>query len=561
MTDPHDHDNHEHDAEHDHEHEFALPDQLIPDDGRKHLTKLFKKLKDPVVLEVFTQKGTNDPFNEFTERFAKELAEVSDKITASLNTLGSDKAAQYDVTRSPSLLITPEKYNIRFLGAPMGEESRAFIEALLMASSGDSGLAEPLKSYLAELDEERHAMVFVSPSCPYCPGQAINAIRCAVERPGLVTAECVETSENQDLAQDYNVGSVPHTVINDTINYAGLVQEERFVLELVTLKDADTLLDQEKRAAPPEQGREVDLVIVGAGPAGLAAGIYAARSGLDSVILEKAVIGGQVAITPVVENYPGFANIAGTRLMDIMAAHAREYATINVGEAVEELKVGKHLEVVTNKGLYLAKAVILTTGSSWKKLGIPGEDRFFGFGVHYCATCDGYMYKNKKVAMVGGGNTALTDALYLRNQGADVTLIHRRDAFRAEKHLQDAVAREEIPVLWNHVLKEIKGDKEKATSIVLENTEDGGTQEMELDGVFIAIGHTAENDLAQQIGLNLEPDGSIRVDRSMRTNIPRVYAAGDVTGGVRQIVTAIGEGSTAAITAFEDLANPYWKKG
>ncbi len=538
---------------------------LIPEDTRKQLSKMFEALPNPVSLQVYTQEGHNDVYNEYLVKLVTDVGKISSKIETSFHDLDSDEARKYGVATSPTLLVSPEKYRIRFSGVPLGEEGKSFIESILLASSGESGLSKTSKEALAELQEARDVSVFVTPTCPYCPGQVVNAFRCAVERPDLISAECVEASENPDLTTKYEVGPVPHTVINDSYKGLGLMPEERFVAELITLQTAEEALDQhwaEQDAHGHGQTDviELDLVIIGAGPAGLAAGIYAVRSGLKSVILEKAVVGGQVALTPVVENYPSFHSVSGKKLMDIMSEHAREYTEIHEGESVAEIKVGRHIEVYTNKAVYLAKALILCTGSTWKKIGAPGEDEFFGHGVNFCASCDGYMYKGKEVAVVGGGNTALTDALHLKNLGADVTIIHRRDAFRAEKHLQDSVEREEIPVIWNHVVSEVRGKDGHASELLLTNTQDGTEQVLGIDGVFVAIGQQPNVDLAEQIGLRKTPDGWLEADRAMRTNIPRIYAAGDVTGGVQQIVTAVGEGTTAALSAFEDIMHPYWKK-
>ena len=197
--------------------------------------------------------------------------------------------------------------------------------------------------------------------------------------------------------------------------------EEQFVLQVVTLQTTEELAATARAAAPQTQEQPettVDVVVAGAGPAGLTAAIYAARSGLSAVVLEKSVIGGQVALTPVVENYPGFANVPGKQLMEMIADQARRYVDIHVGEGINEIKVGKRVEVVTDKAVYVARAVVLATGASWRRLGVPGEDRYFGFGVSYCSTCDGYLYREKKAVVVGGGNTALTDAMGAKTSGS-----------------------------------------------------------------------------------------------------------------------------------------------
>lgn len=534
---------------------------FLPEDTRKVLLEHFGQLTEPVELEAYTKKGENEAYGEYMLRFVRDLARLSDLIHLSEYASDSDQAKKRDVSRAPTLLVSPEKYAIRFTGAPLGEEARALIQSITLASLGQSLLSDNAKSILAELDGERAVQVYVNPSCPYCPGQFLNAVKCAVERPGLVSAESVETGENQDLAEKHNVGSVPHTVINETFNSVGFMPEERFVMELVTLRDAEELLAEQRKNRVPEVSPDaLDVVIVGAGPGGLSAAIYTVRSGLKTVVLEKNVIGGQVAITPVVENYPGFANVPGKRLMDIMADHAREYCRINEGEEVHSITEADdgRFKVVTDKTAYMTRAVILATGATYKKLGVPGEERFFGHGVNYCASCDGYLYKGKKVVIVGGGNTALTDALHLKNLGVDVTIVHRRDSFRAEKRLQETVEREHIHVYWDTEVTEVHGEEGKVTHVTLQNTQSGNSEPFHCDGMFVAIGYTPHTELAKGLGLEIDNTGYVVVDRGMRTSKPGIYSCGDVIGGVQQIATAIGEGSTAALSAFEDLQNPYW---
>lgn len=536
------------------EHQTGEHAWFIPEDGIKRLTELFAALEDPVSIEVFTAPGVNDPYNEYLLKLSADLPRISDKIIVNRHELNSAAAEKYGVTHSPTALLNPDKYDIRFVGAPVGEESRTFFSALMHVSLGKSGLNDTTRQILKELTEPRTAKVFVTPMCPYCPDQGLHAIRSAVERPDLVSASVIEIDEHPDLAEKYGIGSVPHTFFNDAHDQLGLMPEERFALELVGLKDAEELLETQMRQGPDSDPGKYDLVIVGAGPAGLTAAIYAERAGLKTVVLEKSLIGGQVAITPVVENYPGFAQVPGKTLMDMMSDQARQYASVNEGEPVSSIsgKAGDFL-VTTQRGEYACKAVILATGATYRKLGVPGEEAFFGRGVNYCASCDGYLYKSKRVCVVGGGNTALTDALHLKNLGIDVTLIHRRNTLRAEQHLQDSLAREGIPVLWNTVVEEIMGEGGKATGLRLKDTDTGQTNERETDGVFVAIGYTPHTELAKELGCELRANGYVK-SQGARTSVPGIYACGDVTGGVQQIVTAIGEGSIAALAAFEDIS-------
>lgn len=546
---------------------------FLPQDTVTELIALFENLQDEVVIEVFTQDGYNDPYNEYAVNFARDLTRINAKIRLDVYPIGSEQSEKRGVAHSPTLLLSPDKYSIRFTGAPVGEESRSFLTSIMHVSVNKSGLSGASMSILAELKDKRDIKVFGSPNCPYCPGQMLNAVKAAVARPDLISVNLVEIDEHRDLAEKYGVGSVPHTNYTEDFAQLGLMPEERFIVELVTLRDAEEVLKEGNIPGQPDGAEaplqaeagepgEYDLIIVGAGPGGLTAGIYAERSGLKTVLLEKAVVGGQVAITPIVENYPGFASVPGKTLMDIMSEHARQYAQIHEGEGVNSIKKmdDGRFELISDRGMYTAKAVVLSTGATYRKLGAPGEEKYFGAGVNYCASCDGYLYKSKKVMVIGGGNTALTDALHMNNLGIDVTIVHRRDQFRAEKHLQDSVEREGIPVIWNSEVVEILGNDRKVSQISLMNKKSGQESLLDTDGVFIAIGYTPHNELAKELGAKLNDKGFIVTDRSMRTNVPGIYACGDVTGGVQQIVTAIGEGSTAALTAFEDSTNPYWGK-
>jgi thioredoxin reductase (NADPH) len=525
---------------------------FLPDKSREQLKTIFAALENPVNIHVFTLPGENDPFNDFILKFLADLERISPKIIVHRRRPGDEEAQKWGVTNSPCLLIEPELYKMRFVGAPIGEEGRSFIEGVLMASKRDSGLSQESREELAKLDQPRTVKVFVSPTCPFCPAQVVNAFRAAVERPDLITAWSVEIGQMFELADRYGVGSVPHTLFNEKLTVLGLEQEHRFVSELITLKDSLNVMAVHHK---PGEVLKVDLLILGAGPAGLTAGIYAGRAGLKTLILEKEGIGGQVTITPVVENYPGFTNIPGITLMEVTAAQARQYSEI-IMEEPTSLSAGENGVWARTVSYDIeAKALLIATGATWKKLDVPGEVEFFGHGVNYCATCDGYLYKDRKVLVVGGGNTALTNALYLKNLGVKVDLVHRRDQFRGEQYLQDSVRRENIPLHLNTLVEAVIGDT-KVRAAKVRDIKSGQVQEIPTDGIFVSIGETANSQPAARIGCELTPEGNIKVDEHLRTNVPSVYAAGDVTGGggIRQIITAVGQGGQAAMAIFEDLA-------
>ncbi|MDA8422601.1 MAG: FAD-dependent oxidoreductase [Nitrospiraceae bacterium] len=533
--------------------------EIIPDDVKKAIKESFlESLKDDVLLEVYTQKGKNDQFNEAAVSLVKAIAELSGKLKVSFHTVGDAQAAKRNVTRSPSVLIAPDKYRIRYTGAPLGEEGRSFLIAIMMASRGKALLTEDtLKKMTNELREKRDIQVFVSPTCPYCPQQVLSAFSAAIVKPDLVSAEAVEIYENQDLAENLGSLAVPQTFMNGTFTGAGLQPEPMFTETLLTLKEPQVASTQIS-GEPVEK----DLVIVGGGPAGLTAAIYAVRAGLNSVVIEKGNLGGQVAITPVVENYPGFMRIGGKSLVDLIAQQAAQYCEIHVGEFVTEVEKDRkdgRIQIKTNHAIYWTKGLVIATGVGNRALEATGSQKFYGRGVSYCATCDGYFFKdNKRVVVVGGGNTAITDALYLHNLGANVTLIHRRDALRAESRLQDSFRQSGITALWNSEVKEISGDK-IVKAIKVEDKKTGKARELPVEGVFVAIGYVPNNELAKQLGLELDDQGYIKTDlATMRTSLPNVYAAGDITGAPKQIVVAVSHGSIAAMTAFEDLTSRTW---
>jgi thioredoxin reductase (NADPH) len=303
------------------------------------------------------------------------------------------------------------------------------------------------------------------------------------------------------------------------------------------------------------------VLIIGAGPAGYTAAIYAARANLEPLLVTGLQPGGQMTITTDVENYPGFADvIQGPWLMEQMQHQAEHVGTRIIVDLIEKLDLGQRPFVATGDSgnLYSGETVIIATGAQARWLGLPSEDMFRGFGVSACATCDGYFFRGKDVVVVGGGNTAVEEALYLTNHARRVTLVHRRDALRAEKILQDRLFRNpRIDIIWNAVVDEILGEPEPpaVTGVRLRDVRTGRLFDHACDGVFIAIGHTPVTELVAG-QLRLDPDGYIltRPD-STETGVPGVFAAGDVRDKVfRQAVTAAGMGCMAALEAEKFLA-------
>ncbi len=299
-----------------------------------------------------------------------------------------------------------------------------------------------------------------------------------------------------------------------------------------------------------------DVLIIGGGPSGLTAGIYAVRAGLSVAIVEKQFAGGQIANTESVENYPALLNVSGFELATKMLEHAEKLGVKIIYDNVVNCKFdnnGKLVELESGNEIN-AKTVILCAGATPRKLGLQNEDKFVGRGISYCATCDGAFYKDKIVAVVGGGNTAVSDCLYLAKFAKQVHLIHRRDKLRASKADTEKLINSGVNIIYNSVVSEIVGDN-KISHIKLQNVENKEINEMQVDGVFVAIGQIPSN-ICPQIAR--DEYGYILADEDMKTNIDGVFVAGDVRQKkVRQVVTAVSDGAIAAEMANEYILNNY----
>jgi thioredoxin reductase (NADPH) len=303
---------------------------------------------------------------------------------------------------------------------------------------------------------------------------------------------------------------------------------------------------------------DYELAIIGSGPAGFSAGIYAARSGIKVAVFDRGDGGGRAVLSPKVENYAGFPSISGIELMEKMKEHASKYVDFHFYEEVKNIKQsGKLFHVTTEKKSYEVGSILLCTGTEHKTLEISGEKEFQGKGVSYCATCDGFFFKGKKVAVAGGGNTAVMEAIFLKQIGAsEVFLIHRREQLRAEKIYEDEARQKKVQILLNSTVEKIVG-KDKVQTIHLKDLTTGKPIELSVDGVFISVGETPQNGLAKQLNVNLDDKGYIITDRQQRTNVKGVFAAGDITGGIHQIITACAQGAIAALSSTEALGKKY----
>ncbi len=299
-----------------------------------------------------------------------------------------------------------------------------------------------------------------------------------------------------------------------------------------------------------------DLVIVGGGPAGISAGIYAARGRIDCVLLENWAPGGQMLNTDEIENYPGFESILGADLSQKMATQAQKQGLIVENVAVQKIKVqGKEKVIITDGEEYRAKAIIVATGGAPKKLGLKGEKEYAGKGVSYCATCDGAFFKEKVIVVIGGGDSAVQEGDYLTRYASKVFLVHRRDELRASKILQQRfLDNPKAEVIWSTIPQEIFGEK-TVTGIKLKNVKTGEDFDKECNGVFIYVGFLPNSDLFED-EIRKDESGFLIVDRTMMTSIPGIFACGDVVAKpFRQISISVGEGAAAELYAEHYLSN------
>lgn len=304
-----------------------------------------------------------------------------------------------------------------------------------------------------------------------------------------------------------------------------------------------------------KEARTYDVIIIGGGPAGMTAGLYASRARLRTLLIENGLFGGQMTTTELIENYPGFPQgVSGEELSRLMEEQAKRFGMEAMSDEAVEIGLDQSFKKVkTYEGEYFGRALIICTGTEYRKLGVPGEEQFKGRGISYCATCDGAFFKDSRIIVVGGGDSALTEALFLTKFVSELTIIHRRDALRATKIYQErAQSNPKIKFLWNSVVEEIKGDQ-VVRSVVLRNVKTGELKEMETEGAFLFIGLVPRTQFIKDL-IQMDESGYILTDENCQTSIQGIFAAGDCRKKLlRQISTSVGDGATAAFAAEKYL--------
>ena len=505
------------------------------------LKQYLAMLREPI--ELVASLG-DDAKSAQTRELLSEIAALSDKVSASFDG---------DNPRKPSFVIRraadAEKW-VRFAGLPMGHEFTSLVLAMLWAGGHPPKVSDEVLQQIRDLEGDFAFEMYFSLSCHNCPDVVQALTLLALENP-RITATLIEGGAFQQEVDERGVMAVPATFLNGEMFASGKMSVEELLAKLDTGAEARTAEKLSEKAP-------FDVLIVGGGPAGAAASIYAARKGFRTGIAAER-FGGQVLDTLGIENFISVKYTEGPKLARELEAHVAENGVdvMNLAQAeklVAARRAGELHEIVLKNGASLkARALVIATGARWRNLGVPGEFEYRNRGVAYCPHCDGPLFKGKRVAVIGGGNSGVEAAIDLANIVGHVTLIEFADSLCADQVLQDKLR--SMPNVDIHVsaqTTEITGDGERVSGLIYKNRATGEEHRVELEGVFVQIGLVPNTEWLKDSGLALSNFGEIEIDAKAATNLPGVFAAGDVTTvPYKQIVIAMGEGSKAALSAFD----------
>jgi alkyl hydroperoxide reductase subunit F len=514
---------------------------MLDADLKTQLKAYLEKVTQPIELVASLDDG--DKSREL-EGLLQDVASLSDKITYS---------RRDDDARRPSFAIVRAgtDVSVRFAGIPMGHEFTSLVLALLQVGGHPSKAAPELLEQVRDLEGEYHFETYMSLSCQSCPGtvQALNLM--SVINPNIHHV-AIDGALYQDEVNERQIMSVPTVYLNGQMFDTGRMTIEQVLAKL------DTGASQ--RDAEKINAKEAfDVLVVGGGPAGAAAAVYAARKGIRTGIAAER-FGGQVLDTMAIENFISVTYTEGPKLASALEQHVREYDVdiMNLQRAsrlIPAKEPGGLIEVQLENGASLkSKTVVLSTGARWRQMNVPGEDQYRNKGVAYCPHCDGPLFKGKRVAVIGGGNSGVEAAIDLAGIVAHVTLIEFDSQLRADEVLQRKLrSLPNVKVIVSGQTTEVIGDGQKVTGLVYKDRVGGDTHRIDLEGIFVQIGLLPNTEWLKG-AIALSPRGEIEVDAHGRTSVPGVFAAGDATTvPYKQIVIAMGEGSKAALSAFDHL--------
>jgi alkyl hydroperoxide reductase subunit F len=508
---------------------------------KQQLTQYLAMVREPI--ELVASLG-DDPKSAQTRELLEEISALSDKVSA---------AFDGDNERRPSFIIrraSDAAKWVRFAGVPMGHEFTSLVLALLWAGGHPPKVSEETLEQIRGLEGDFAFEMYFSLSCHNCPDVVQALTLMALENP-RVTATLIEGGTFPEEVEQRNVLAVPATFLNGEMFASGKMSVEEVLAKIDTGATA-------RAAARLGEKEPFEVLIVGGGPAGSAASIYSARKGFHTGIAAER-FGGQVLDTLGIENFISVKYTEGPKLARELEAHVAENGVdvMNLAEAerlVPARQPGGLHEIVLKNGARLkARAVILATGARWRNLGVPGEFEYRNRGVAYCPHCDGPLFKGKRVAVIGGGNSGVEAAIDLANIVGHVTLIEFDSQLRADQVLQDKLrSMANVDVLTSAQTTEVTGDGNRVSGLVYKDRNTGQEHDLALEGVFVQIGLVPNTEWLKDSGLALSRFGEIEIDAKAATNLPGVFAAGDVTTvPYKQIVIAMGEGSKAALSAFD----------
>ncbi len=538
---------------------------VIDEEKKGEIQRILSALVSPVKLLFFTQENAC-PACKQQQELLEELATLSEKLELKVYdfVLHGDEATNYQIDKIPATAVVTDKdHHIRFYGVTAGYEFTSLLEAILMVSAGSSGLDPELEALIREIKNPVHIQVLVTLTCPYCPKMVHIAHQFALVNDNI-RADMIDAAEFPQLAQKYNVTAVPKTVLNETHSFEGVLPEGQVYMEILKavnpeeyrrLTEALKEMEGKRKVKQIDANHEYEVVIVGGGPAAMSAAIYAARKGLDVALIAKK-LGGQIRDTASIENYLGLPGITGAQMAEQFQDHLEQYPIAEkVDTNVVQVKKEENTFVVTTddnlrfKGL----TVIYCAGKEYRRLGVPNEEQFIGKGIGFCATCDAPLYKDKRVAVVGGGNSALTAARDLLSYASEIHIVHRREEFTADATLvQEVLQAKNVTFHAPMIVRSFLGEN-KLTGISLESADGKERLDLNVDGVFLEVGLTPNTDPLKGF-IELNEHGEVPVNRNQSTAVEGFFAAGDATDvNEKQITVAVGQGAQAALAAHRYL--------
>lgn len=539
--------------------------KLIDEKTKVELQKILVNLISTVKLLFFTQKNACPACIQQHE-LLQELVSLSDKLELEVYdfVLDGDKAVNYKIDKIPATAVIGKRdHGIRFYGLTAGYEFTSLLEAIIMVSTGKSGLDPQLEALVSSIKEQVQIQVMVTLTCPYCPKMVHVADQFAIVNDNI-RANMVEVAEFPQLAQRYDVTGVPKTIINEVYSFEGALPAGAVYLEILKavnpeeyrrLVEAIHEIQGTRKTVMAEEKHEYEIIIVGGGPAAMSAAIYAMRKGLDVALVAKK-LGGQITFTASIENYLGMPGVSGMQMAEQFKNHLENYPIAQaLGANVVQVKRENNVFVVVtdDNRQFRGRSIIYCAGKEYRRLGVPGEEQFIGKGIGFCATCDAPLYQGKRVAVVGGGNSAFTAVRDLLSFASEIHLIHRRKDFRADAALaQEVFKAKKVTVHTPMIVRSFMG-KKKLTGVRLESVDGKERYDLNVDGVFLEIGLTPNTSPINGL-VELNERGEVPVNKDQSTSVKGLFAAGDATDiEEKQISIAVGQGALAALTAHKYL--------